>query len=271
MYMRRLFCLLSLCIFPYAACSTAPLDDDDVPNDDDDSAGDDDDSAGDDDDSAGDDDDSSGDDDDSSGDDDDSSESSSWSQCASAGSTPDQDGWTLSVTGPAGAFGDGDSTLNGGGSAGITDPSWGLWSQAGGLAVAALSLDGGALGEGDVVSLEFDNGWLVSGGEAGVALHAQGNEVMRLSFSGGDSGYRVTDHGGTSDPLLAFSAEGMSLAVTQLAGGAYELSADGTTVHSGVLASGELGGDELRVFSSSSGPDPEDYDVYFNCLEVSRD
>jgi hypothetical protein len=320
MLLRLMSVLALLALLPLAACSGNPTDDDDDTGDDDDttddddSASDDDDSASDDDDSASDDDDSasdddddddsasdddddsasddddsasdddddsaSDDDDDSASDDDDSTTSSVWTQCATPGNDPFADGWTGFIAVPGGVFGDGDSTLNGGGSAGITDPSWGMWSFGApmgqpGAANAGMVFPGGALSDGDSVSIEFDNGWVDVGGEVGVSLYALGIELMRFAFQGGDTHYEVTDAAGPSMlPLLPFSVDGMTVEVFQRSLGTYDLEVDGVWMRSGVLDSGGQGPlgvvDELRVFSHQAGQGPSDHDVYFNCIEVFR-
>jgi hypothetical protein len=175
------------------------------------------------------------------------------------------------VSVPGGLFGDGISALNGGGSAGITDPSWGLWAQVGGSASAGRIFPGGPLALGDSVSVEFDNGWVETGAEVGVAIYALGTEALRFSFTGGDSIYRATDTTGTSNlPLLPFSVDGMTVTVTLRNNGIYDLEVDGAWMRSGVFAGGLLFADELRVFNNGAGAGPQDHDVYFNCIEVLR-
>jgi len=127
------------------------------------------------------------------------------------------------------------------------------------------------LAEGDSVGVEFDNGWVENGGEVGVTLYASGLEVLRFSFLGGDSTYRVTDGAGTSMlALLPFTADGMTVLVSQGASGSYDLHVDGAWMHAGGFAGGSLFADELRVFSDNAGAGPQDHDVYFNCIEVVR-
>jgi hypothetical protein len=285
---RLLTMLCLLCLLPAMSCSgtadddddSSVGDDDDSVGDDDDSVGDDDDSVGDDDDSVGDDDDSAGDDDDSSvgddddssvGDDDDSATGTAWQQCASVGNAPDADGWTALITAPGGLFGDGNSTLNGGGSSGITDPSWGLWSQTGGAATVTRAFAGGELGTDDSVRIEFDNGWLETDGEVGISWHASGSELLRFSFRGGDTEYKVTDGSGTNFATgVAYSTDGMDVTLFQRASGTYELLVDGVSVRSGQYASNNLLAEEIRVFSLAAGPGPQNHDLYFNCLTITR-
>lgn len=121
------------------------------------------------------------------------------------------------------------------------------------------------------MSIEFDNGWVEPGGQVGISIYALGAEVLRFSFSGGDSTYRTTDSAGTlSISLLPFSTDGMTVLVSQHSNGTYDLDVDGFLMRSGRFSGGMLFADELRVFSDGAGTGPLDHDVYFNCLEVVR-
>ena len=246
--------------------------DNDSGDDDDSTHGDDDDSTHDDDDSTHDDDDSThGDDDDSAHGDDDDSALPDWQLCGSAGGEPGQDGWTVSLNGSAGVFGDGDSTLNGGGgSLGISPSAWGLWADLGASSELSRDLEGGVLNPGSSFSLEFDNGWVEAGGEVGLRLESLADEVFRFSFSGGDSNYRVLDGAGNNQLSLPHSVDGLHLQWSLVSPTNYVLEVNDAQLHQGTL--GGSGGAPVRlsVFNSAAGPGPQNHDLYINCLALLR-
>ena len=207
--------------------------------------------------------------DDSSGDDDDSA-SPTEVLCATPGNRPAQDGWVESAAGAADLFADGDPTLNAGGSQGIVAPAWGLWAASGGDVSATFSLTGGALASGQSVEIDFDNGFVESGGRVGVAFLSGGVTGLEFYFEGGTTNYQSADSTGSADLGLPFTGDGMTVGFDQNGPGNYDLRIGLMSAYSGVLSNGLQGVDQVRVFASSAGPGPSDHDVYFNCLRVFR-
>ena len=190
--------------------------------------------------------------------------------CAQSGETPEDAGWEVTTVGAAGSFADGTSTSNGDGSAGITDPSWGLWSQSGGTISAAWPFEY-PLADDETITLEFDNGWVENNGSVSVRFGNESAVGVELYLAGGAVNYLVADDSSAAyDTGVAFSADGFELRFSQPSSGSYSLSIDGQQVASGSLGGGLAYVDTITVESASAGAGSNNWDLFFNCLTVYR-
>ena len=197
---------------------------------------------------------------------------------ASGGASAATDGWTVSTSGTAGSF-QGNSADNGGGSAaGAGNPAWGLYANSGG-SVSATRLLGGSVATGQTVSLNFDNGWVESGGSVAIEYlltnSVSGNETaLRFQFANGASSYELVDSSGTRSLSVPFTADGGTASFRITGSGTYSFSWRGSTL-TGTLQSSRATVNAIRVINSNAGSDTP-RNVYFNtlatsCVDVDQD
>jgi hypothetical protein len=194
--------------------------------------------------------------------------------------------WNVQLTsGDAGQNGSfqGDSAANGDGSnhgsLGAGGSAWALYANNFNTARAdalILPLVGRNLTlAGDSISLDFDNGFIDSGGAAGFTLHdAIGNSLFIFRFRGGTSNYEVVDAVGALDTGVPFTDNGfkVTLTLTDSAGG-YTLSMVNSqtpnpisTIISSTMAQALIG--EIRVFNVNAGSGTP-ANVYFDNLVIT--
>lgn len=193
-------------------------------------------------------------------------------QTISATNSPSLEGWSVNLTSGDGAQNgefSGDSASNGGGSsgAGAGATAWALYANSDQTAEAVYSLGGGALTVGQAVALDFDNGYVNTGGTVGVTFLNGGTEVLAFTFAGGDPNYAIFD-GVTTDSGIGFTADGFNVALNLTASGAYSLNAGGN-VFNGTLNNGQTTLDQVRVFNFNAGGG-DDFNVFFNNLSVTN-
>ena len=192
------------------------------------------------------------------------------------GSSPDSttgdDVWSVANSGGGGDF-LGDSAANGGGSgAGAGSSAWGLFSNGNGgsseMVASVTSLIGQDISlTGEMISLDFDNGFIGNGNSVGVQFLNGSGLQTELQFTGGDSEYRIFD-GANVGTGVGFTADGLNLKVNLTdSNGGYQFLINGVVVRTGNLASG-AGIDSIRVFNAGAGAG-SDFDVFANSLELT--
>ncbi len=190
-----------------------------------------------------------------------------WS--ASGGANPGTDGWEPDLSGTGDWF-QGNSAGNAGGSsgAGAGNPAWGLWSNDGGVSAATWALVGGALTVGQSLGIDFDNGWVDSGG-VGVQFTSGGTVALAVFLNQGGPGYEITNSTGNVSSGKGWTGDGFNISVELTGSGTYSLSFPGYS-GSGTLANSLTSIDGIRVYSA----DPTglgsggNYDVFFNNVSV---
>lgn len=152
------------------------------------------------------------------------------------------------------------------------DWAWGLYASGGGLAEAIRPF-GGALSTGSVFQVEMDNGNIQTGGAVGLALQSNvGTNRFQLYFNGGDSNYTIADNSGTRNTGLAFTGEGVTVALTLTGTDTYSVTltrkVNGVSTNlTGTLAgTAGTGIERLRLFNSNAGTLTA-HDAFFNRLQ----
>ena len=134
------------------------------------------------------------------------------------------------------------------------------------------TLQGGALGIGQTLSIDMDNGFIGSG-VVGIELDAGGFDRFIFQFSGGAFNYEYgTIGGGYQDSGISFTDEGLGLSFTLVDANTIDLQvttyADGNTMDFNGLALGNSGGiDRIEIFNRAAG-DGASNDAFFNNLAV---
>lgn len=192
---------------------------------------------------------------------------STWS--ASGGANPGTDGWTQNLSGTGGWF-QGNSAGNAGGSsgAGAGNPAWGLWANDSGVSAATWSLVGGALTVGQTLGIDFDNGWVDSGG-VGVQFTSGGTVALAVFLNNGGPGYEIQNSTGNVTSGQGWTGNGFNISVELTGSGTYALDFLGYS-GTGTLANTLTSIDGIRVYAndptgSGSGGN---YDVFFNNISV---
>lgn len=168
----------------------------------------------------------------------------------------------------------GDSTTNGGGSMpGINSPNrtaFGMYANNGNWAMAsrAFSLP---LYAGATFSIDFDNGWIESGGSTQLRLTTSAGVASTFEFAGGSSNYRVVDGSGTTNSSFGFTDVGFRLKYAITGASAYtltvtRLSDNAIWVHNGTFGvAGPITGFAAR--NQNAGPDnPRNF--YINNMQA---
>ena len=190
---------------------------------------------------------------------------------ASGGANPGTDGWTLSTTGNAGSFQGNSGTNAGGSAAGAGNPAWGLYANSGGVSRATRML-GGDLAVGQTVRIDFDNGWIESGGSVlleflSVPDTGSNGTALTLRFQAGQSFYEVVDAAGAASTTVGFTGDGGTASLTRTGAGTYSFSWRGYT-RTGTFAGSYTTVNAVRVTNSNAGPD-DPRNLFFNNLVVT--
>jgi hypothetical protein len=195
----------------------------------------------------------------------------------------DADGWTgwtsqhsTNNTSQVGHF---VSTATGPGQTGsqiaTNGKSWALYANSGQTAVMIYDF-GGTLGVGDSVSIDFDNGFIDSGGTVGFGLqNSSGQNRFEFYFTGGQSSYTLNDAGGPKpvDPAgpattLGYTANGVgTITFIQGSSNAYNLLINGNPVDNTGLTLTASDISRIRLFAFNTGTG-SNHDQYFNNLVV---
>lgn len=100
--------------------------------------------------------------------------------------------WSLNASPSSGHF-IGSAVNNGsnpsGGAINTSGVSWGMWANNGAVSGAYRPFSS-AMNVGDVLTVDFDNGWINSGNFVRVTL-GNGSDQVDVRFTGGDSVYRI--------------------------------------------------------------------------------
>ncbi|MGJ8697056.1 MAG: PEP-CTERM sorting domain-containing protein [Verrucomicrobiaceae bacterium] len=189
----------------------------------------------------------------------------------SATGSPSTQGWTITTTsGDGGQNGEfsGNSASNAGGAsgAGAGNPAWALYANSGQTASATYALAGGALSVGQALGIDFDNGYIETGGSAGIEFLNGTTQALLVSYSNGDASYRYADSSGSTLSGIGWTGDGFNVKVTMTASGTYSLDMAGSNF-TGTLANTLPSFDTIRVYNNNAGGGG-DRDVYFNNLQV---
>jgi hypothetical protein len=172
----------------------------------------------------------------------------------------------------------GTSTANGTAPSGGIDTagvSFGLFSNSGapGFAQAFRDFSSG-LAVGETFLMDFDNGFVSSGGFVGFALrNANGNSLFQFLFTGGGNSYTI-DAGTTQQTSHGFTADGMRTSFTLTGANTFNFSIQfndnmTTEMFTGTLASPGGTITNLRLFSSNGNETSgASSDVFYNNMAV---
>jgi hypothetical protein len=188
--------------------------------------------------------------------------------------------WLVTLTsGDSGQNGDfqGNSAGNGDGNgAGAGANAWAMYANSGQTARATTTAfntlsDVSALNmAGQFLSLDFDNGFIDTGGSVGVTFRdSSNNEQFTFRFLGGSPNYRYTDATNNDTPTTkGFTDDGFNINMLLTNGsGGYQFTA-GTTTISGTLKQNSSTIASVQVFNSFAGGGSE-RNVYFDHLRIS--
>jgi hypothetical protein len=168
----------------------------------------------------------------------------------------------------------GDSNTNGGGAGpGINSPNrlaFGLYANSGHWAMASRGISAPVFA-GRILSIDFDNGWIDSGGRTQFRLLNGATVVTTFEFVGGHATYRVVDGAGTSASPLGFTDGGLRLTYVVTGASTYTLTAtrqanNQVWVHNGTLTvPGAVNGFAIR--NETAGPDAH-RNLFANNIQV---
>lgn len=140
----------------------------------------------------------------------------------------------------------------------------GLWGGSSGDEVATRSF--AALAAGQVVSIDFDNGFVVTDSKVGFSLQTSGGaDVLQFYFPGGQANYKVYDTAlGEQDTGIGWQYTGLRVQFVLTSANTYALivtPCGGTSTTLNGVFSGTIA--RLKLFNqNTSGGDA--YNVYFN-------
>jgi hypothetical protein len=172
-----------------------------------------------------------------------------------------------------GGFFVGNSNNNGGGTGpgiNVASEAFGLYANSGVQTTAYRPLIG-TLGLGQTLSLDFDNGWIDTGGSAGFYFaNASNTARFTFYFSGGDSQYRFVDGSGTHGTGLGFTEGGLRASFTLDTPTSYtfevsQLASSSSFTHSGTIAASDI---SRFVFFNNNAGGGSQRDVYVNNLQA---
>jgi hypothetical protein len=200
----------------------------------------------------------------------------SYTASADPNVTPDANGntvnaWSVATSGAGGGSFLGNSGSNGDGNgAGAGSSAWGLYSLAStGLANAVHTMAGGSLGVGQLLAMDFDNGYVGAGGVVGLSLwNAADQNLFEFFFTGGQTNYQKNDSGGFSATAKSFTDDGFKFqfALTSLT--SYTASLGGTNLTGSLISQTDQAVAKVRVFSYNN-PGATTNDLFFNNLAVT--
>ena len=197
-----------------------------------------------------------------------------------AGNAPYGDGWQ---TGENGGSGFGPWTLVATGNAGhwratqsanpnlaVAPTAWGLWANGTGLAEAIRPL-ANPLRPGATLRLKFENGWVENDSSVGFALrNAAGAFTAEFMFAGGDSHYRLNDAFENRPSHVAWTEDGLDLAIDLTSPSTYRLRSGGGASIGHLRPRADMQIRQLRVWNYSAGPG-DNYNLYLADLAVTND
>jgi hypothetical protein len=143
---------------------------------------------------------------------------------------------------------------------------FGLWANTGGIVKATRNFTK-PMEAGDVFSVHFDNNWIDNGSEVGFELRdANGIVRFRFYFVGSETTYRITDATTGRNSSLAYTTEGLTLALTLTGENSYSLNT-GSSVVTGTLATGGPIA-WLEFFNNNAGAETS-RNLYFGAMTHS--
>lgn len=151
--------------------------------------------------------------------------------------------------------------------------SWGMWANSGGLADAYRYFTGGPLGIWQTFSMDFDNGWIETGGVVGLGLqNAAGVTLWEVYFVGGGTHYINRDAAGPVATSVPYGDEGLNVTFTLVGPAAYTMTLtrrDGVSqiINGNLIADADQNIARVRAFNFNAGPDSP-RDAYFNSMSV---
>ncbi len=171
----------------------------------------------------------------------------------------------------------GTSTANGNSMGGIDSSgvSFGLFSNAGAPANAqAIRPFSSSLAVGETFMMDFDNGFVATGGIVGFALrNAANNSLFQFTFTGGENFYRI--EGSTSQTTAhGFTSDGMRTSFTLTSESTFSFSVQfndnmALEVFTGTLANPGGAITNLRLLAfNTTDPNGSLSDVFYNNLQV---
>ncbi|MDW8311071.1 MAG: hypothetical protein RMK20_16990, partial [Verrucomicrobiales bacterium] len=200
--------------------------------------------------------------------------------------------WTGKTTGGGGGFFRGSSLGNAGGSSGGNintscsgNFSWGMYAAGStpGTHFARVSRPFTAgstptniLQVGQIFAIDFDNGYIASGGSQGFALqNSSGQDVLQFRFLGGSCCYQI--NGSSPSPTIGFTGNGLRVRVilTSPTNCTVQVqtpnTSTSTNTYTGVALLNPTGGraiSQVQLFVDGSGAG-SDYDAFFNSMSIS--
>jgi hypothetical protein len=187
-------------------------------------------------------------------------------------------GWTLNAGGGGLFVSDsttnngGDPASNGGNDINTGGRAWGLFNTGGDVTEALRPLPA-ALGAGQTLAIDMDNGKFVDG-TVGFGLQNSGSNSNRLQiyFVGGNGDYTISDGTGTHDSGVAFTDAGIHVLVRLTGADTYAVTItryiDGSTQSFAGALSNSGVVDRVRLFDAN-GVGGSDRNLYFNGLRVA--
>jgi len=155
-----------------------------------------------------------------------------------------------------------------------TDPrAWGMWANGGAQADAYRPFTGGPLGIGEKFRMDFDNGYVDTGGSVGLGLqNAAGQTLWEVFFAGGGNFYMNNDAAGVVATTVGFGDEGLHVDFTLTGPAAYTMTLtrrDGVsqTINGNLIGQADQNIAQVHAFNWNAGAG-SDHDAYFNSMLV---
>jgi endonuclease/exonuclease/phosphatase family metal-dependent hydrolase len=141
-----------------------------------------------------------------------------------------------------------------------------LWAMGDGVTTARRHFDQ-ALTTGDTFHLQFDNNWIEGGKSVGFALtDSAGTKRFDFHFVGGETFYRVDDAEGSRVTGLAYTDQGLELAVQMVGENSYRLTAGNDVIITGTLAPG--GPVSAMVATNNGSGAGTAFDFYLGAMRI---
>ncbi len=172
-------------------------------------------------------------------------------------------GWQINATDNSGVW-----LASGAGNLKIGTKAWALWANSGGFVEAIRPL-AGTLGVGDVLQMKFQNNFIDNDASTGIGLRNRfGQALVEFYFVGGTTNYVVNDAGGSRGTGVAWTGNGLNLAIELTTPTTYRLLVNSNEVATGELKpASETAVSHFRVWNYTAGGG-EDYNLYLEDLRI---